>query len=99
MHSIAKSITISFAALLLLATAAIADPAPGTTDKAAGAPDSITTGSVYVEPTVEQRLEDCMAAWDRKTHMTKQQWRRTCKNLLEENSESVLTLSPGARWP
>jgi hypothetical protein len=86
MHSIAKSITISFAALLLLATAAIADPAPGTTDKAAGAPDSITTGSVYVEPTVEQRMADCMAIWEPATHMTKQQWRRTCKMSLKELS-------------
>ena len=34
-----------------------------------------------------------MAAWDRKTHMTKQQWRRTCKNLLDEK------LSEAQSWP
>jgi hypothetical protein len=43
---------------------------------------SETTGSVKEEE--QKRLDDCMAAWDRKTHMSKQQWRRTCKHLLEE---------------
>ena len=86
MHSIAKSISLSIAAGLLLGTAAIADPAPATTDKAPGAPDSITTGSVYVEPTADQRMADCMAIWDKGTHMTKQQWRRTCKMSLKELS-------------
>ena len=86
MHSIAKSISISIAAALLLGTAAIADPAPAPTDKAAGAADSITTGSVYVEPTAEQRMADCMAIWEPATHMTKQQWRRTCKMSLKELS-------------
>jgi len=84
MHSIAKTISISIAAGLLLGTAAIADPAPATTDEAAGSPDSITTGSVYVEPTADQRMADCMAIWDKGTHMTKQQWRRTCQTTLRE---------------
>jgi hypothetical protein len=86
MHNITKSICISIAAMLLLGTAAIADPAPATTDKAPGEPDSITTGSVYVEPTAEQRMADCMAIWEPATHMTKQQWRRTCKMSLRELS-------------
>ena len=84
MHSIAKTISISLAAVLLLGTAAIADPAPSTVDAAADAPGSITTGSVYVEPTADQRMADCMAIWDKGTHMTKQQWRRTCKTTLHE---------------
>jgi hypothetical protein len=86
MRSIAKFISLSIAAVLLLGSAAIADPTPGTTDKAPGAADSITTGSVYVEPTAEQRMADCMAIWDKGTHMTKQQWRRTCKMSLKELS-------------
>ncbi len=86
MHSITKTISLSIAAGLLLATAAIADPAPATTDKASGASDSITTGSVYVEPTADQRMADCMAIWDKSTHMTKQQWRRTCNMSLKELS-------------
>lgn len=27
-------------------------------------------------------IEDCMAFWDEKTHMTRQQWRRTCQRTL-----------------
>ncbi|MEO8421241.1 MAG: hypothetical protein ABI457_08620 [Hyphomicrobium sp.] len=85
MHSITTSISISIATVLLLGTTAIADPAPAI-DKAASAPDNITTGSVYVEPTADQRMADCMAIWDKGTHMTKQQWRRTCKMSLKELS-------------
>ena len=59
---------------------------PGDTDKATETPDNVTTGSVYVEPTVEQRMADCMAIWEPATHMTKQQWRRTCKMSLKELS-------------
>jgi hypothetical protein len=29
-------------------------------------------------------MKDCMAICDRGTHMTKQQWRRTCKTTLGE---------------
>ncbi len=29
-------------------------------------------------------MTDCMAIWDKGTHMTKQQWRRTCKTTLRE---------------
>lgn len=52
--------------------------------------DRITTGSVdRVEKQVlteeeTKRVEDCMAIWDPGTHMTKTQWRRTCRSLLGE---------------
>jgi hypothetical protein len=29
-------------------------------------------------------MTDCMAIWDKGTHMTKQQWRRTCQTTLRE---------------
>jgi hypothetical protein len=32
----------------------------------------------------QKRLDDCVAIWDKGTHMTKEQWRRTCKNSLED---------------
>jgi Ni/Co efflux regulator RcnB len=32
----------------------------------------------------QKRFEDCVAIWDKGTHMTKEQWRRTCKNSLED---------------
>lgn len=74
-------------AALLLASPALARSDKAEKDAAATttAP-SETTGSVApdAQDELKKRLEDCMAAWDRKTHMTKQQWRRTCKNLLDE---------------
>ncbi len=45
---------------------------------------AVTTGSINLDPTFEQRMTDCMAIWDKGTHMTKQQWRRTCKTTLRE---------------
>ena len=32
----------------------------------------------------QKRLDDCIAIWDKGTHMTREQWRRTCKNSLED---------------
>ncbi len=32
----------------------------------------------------QKRFDDCIAIWDKGTHMTKEQWRRTCKNSLED---------------
>jgi hypothetical protein len=32
----------------------------------------------------QKRLDDCIAIWDKGTHMTKDQWKRTCKNSLED---------------
>jgi hypothetical protein len=76
----------AFAALLLAPQAFAASDKP---EKDAAVTESSpggTTGSVTPDPQEElkKRLEDCMSAWDRKTHMTKQQWRRTCKHLLDE---------------
>ena len=47
--------------------------------------DRITTGSIDRRELSEEekkRVEDCMAIWDAGTHMTKTQWRRTCRSLL-----------------
>lgn len=47
--------------------------------------DRITTGSIDKKVlTAEEtkRVGDCMAIWDAGTHMTKRQWRRTCRSLL-----------------
>jgi hypothetical protein len=32
----------------------------------------------------QKRLDDCIAIWDKGTHMTREQWKRTCKNSLED---------------
>ena len=39
-----------------------------------GAIDSETTGT----------LAGCIASWDRRTHMTKDEWRNTCKRVMDQ---------------
>jgi len=48
--------------------------------------DQVTTGSTAMTPAEmrKKRYEDCMAIWEPATHMTKRQWRRTCKTQLDE---------------
>jgi len=44
---------------------------------------ALTTGSVRSEPSFSQRMEECMAIWEPRTHMTKSQWQRSCKTTLQ----------------
>ena len=37
--------------------------------------------------TKEQRFKDCMETWDKDTHMTKKEWRRTCKDTIKDYPE------------
>ena len=37
------------------------------------------------QPTVEERLEECMASWDDKTHITKTSWRLICERQIKDN--------------
>jgi len=71
-------------AALLLAGPAHARPPERLADAGAGASGSgkLTTGSIEdaERDREEKRFEDCMATWDTGTHMTKSQWRRTCRN-------------------
>jgi hypothetical protein len=92
MSRIAKSSMIAIAGALLISATALADPGTsatannpaGTTPSATTPSATTTTGSINLDPSPEQRMKDCMAIWDRGTHMTKQQWRRTCKTTLGE---------------
>jgi hypothetical protein len=81
----AKTLTIAVAGAVAMSAFAIADPAPqaDATQQPANVP-AVTTGSINLDPTFEQRMTDCMAIWDKGTHMTKQQWRRTCQTTLRE---------------
>ncbi len=88
MMKIGKALSISLiGTALLIAAPALADPAtPDSTQAQAGKPasqvDSVSTGSIDVEPSFDQRMADCMAIWDKGTHMSKDEWRRTCKTTL-----------------
>ncbi len=37
------------------------------------------------EPTVEEKLDQCMASWDDKTHITKSSWRNICEREIKNN--------------
>jgi len=69
----------------LWAAAAVARPDSARSQPAEPAPgsDMLATGSIDVRADDNKRFEDCLAIWDPGTHMTKQQWRRTCKSSLE----------------
>jgi hypothetical protein len=90
MSRIAKTGMIAVAGALLISATALADPGTSATaSNPAGSTSSTattttTTGSINLDPSPEQRMKDCMAIWDPGTHMTKQQWRRTCKTTLGE---------------
>ena len=89
MSRIAAKSMIAIAGALLISVTALADPGTSATtnnpaETTPSATTTTTTGSINLDPSPEQRMKDCMAIWDPGTHMTKQQWRRTCKTTLGE---------------
>lgn len=86
-----NALSISLLAGLLLAAPASANSPkmPAGTEAAVADQDGISTGSIDGEGrrSKEQRYQDCMAAWDKGTHMTKEQWSRTCRTSLQEFPE------------
>jgi hypothetical protein len=80
-----------FAALmsaLLLAGPSSAEPASTTAGTSVGTQDAsdLETGSIeeISRRNKERRFEDCMDSWDKGTHMTKRQWRRTCLTSMKD---------------
>jgi hypothetical protein len=83
MNGIAKTIIAGLSCAWLMSATALANPDTAADPaKAADAP-AVTTGSVDVEPSFEQRMQECMAIWEPRTHMTKSEWRRSCKTTLK----------------
>ena len=37
------------------------------------------------EPTTHERVDQCMASWDAKTHITKASWRQICEREIKNN--------------
>ena len=83
MTTIFKSLTIALCGVIAVSAAAFADPA-AQTDADIPPDTAVTTGSINLDPTPAQRMADCMAIWEPRTHMTKSEWRRTCKTTLKE---------------
>ena len=84
MPTILKRLTITLCGAIAVSAAAFADPAPPTDASVPPDTPAVTTGSINLDPTPEQRMADCMAIWEPRTHMTKNEWRRTCKTTLKD---------------
>jgi hypothetical protein len=78
----------SLMAALLLAGPAYADPASTPADTTVGSQNTsdLETGSIeeISRRNKERRFDDCMDSWDKGTHMTKRQWRRTCRTSMKD---------------
>lgn len=90
MKRIAVGTIVAFLGAVAVSTAALAEavttPAVDPTKPPATTTPAVTTGSIDIDPPFEQRMKDCMAIWDKGTHMTKDQWRRSCKTTLRSLS-------------
>jgi len=84
MQTLLKCLTIACCGALAMSAAAAADPATPTDTSAPPDRPAVTTGSINLDPSFEQRMADCMAIWEPRTHMTKKEWRRTCKTTLNQ---------------
>jgi len=82
MSNIAKALVSVMCLAALSATASADTTLSAATSKPDQSP-TVTTGSIDVEPSFEKRIEECMAIWDHKTHMTKAQWKRSCRTTLQ----------------
>jgi hypothetical protein len=79
------SVLAGAVAMTVPARAADEAQSPAKVDAASDSTDSLTTGTVAPPPpSREKKLADCMAIWEKATHMTKDQWKRTCNRQLDE---------------
>jgi hypothetical protein len=90
LHALSASAALLSAALLLAApvaarsTAQAGEASAPASDYATEA-ENLTTGSIKTPAQQRhKRFEDCMAIWEPATHMSKREWRRTCKSQLRE---------------
>jgi len=90
LHALSASAALLSAALLLAApvaarSAAQAGEVSAPESDYATEAENLTTGSIKTPAQQRQkRFEDCMAIWEPATHMSKREWRRTCKSQLRE---------------
>jgi len=59
-----------------------ADPAAKAADPSV--PNSAETRNITGAESMAKKMADCMAIWEPRTHMTKSEWRYTCKTTLDE---------------
>jgi hypothetical protein len=65
--------------------AALGQPAPSTGTGAApsASPTSNASSPQEIQKLGAQYLTDCVNDWDRGTHMSKQDWARTCRRVVQ----------------
>jgi Spy/CpxP family protein refolding chaperone len=85
MSKIAKAVIAAVAVTAISSFAVLADTKAqsGADAKQTEAAPTVTTGSIDNDPPFAQRMNDCMAIWDKGTHMTQAQWRRSCRTTLQ----------------
>ena len=101
-----RIVIVTFLSLVLTAGVALAQagtppsnvsPSPSTA--APASPKSPAGGDTSAKARAKEIIADCMRLWDAATHMTKQQWARTCERIqtrLENlNIESLEPMRTG----
>lgn len=86
MKRLAKGTILIAASMAAFSAVAVADTKAVVEPPKPDTAPAFTTGSIASEPSFEQRINECMAIWDKGTHMTKEQWRRSCKTTLQSLS-------------
>jgi hypothetical protein len=101
-----RIVVIAFLSLVLSAGAVLAQAGtstPGASSPAAApaSPKSPAGDNKSAKARAKENIADCMRLWDAATHMTKQQWARTCERIqtrLENlNIESLEPTGTGLR--
>jgi hypothetical protein len=49
-------------------------------------PDTLEPTTTSHEQNSKEKIDECMASWDAKTHITKAAWRKICERQLSEGS-------------
>ena len=79
-----RTAIVTAIALALCTGPAVAQPAPAVSPSASKKPaNTATKGPVgrAVKETPDSGMAECMRLWDAQTHMSKQEWSRTCQRI------------------
>jgi len=95
-----RIVVIAVLSLVLSAGGVLAQagmPIPGASSPAAtpASPKSPAGDDTSAKARAKEHIADCMRLWDAATHMTKQQWARTCERIQSRlENLSIESLEP-----
>ena len=77
--------------LVLTAGTAQTQPAPatGAASQASSSPEA-PLSAAEIKQRSAQYLTDCISDWDKGTHMSKQDWTRTCRRVVQRRIDFML---------